>query len=196
MAFPEDVLTADEHVVAHLHPHWKALIRPVLVLIVAVAAVVAGFVLLPSDGVGAIASYVIAALALVAVVVFSVWPYLVWRTTHYLFTNERVLLQKGVFSRDRRDIPLSRVNDHSMNQRFIERLLGCGTLTIESAGERGQSVLVDVPRVEKIQTTLYELVEALHDKHTLGDDEMREILADMAEGKPLRQQPANESQAG
>jgi uncharacterized membrane protein YdbT with pleckstrin-like domain len=196
VAFPEDVLTADEHVVAHLHPHWKALIRPVLVLIVAVAAVVAGFVLLPSDGVGAIASYVIAALALVAVVVFSVWPYLVWRTTHYLFTNERVLLQKGVFSRDRRDIPLSRVNDHSMNQRFIERLLGCGTLTIESAGERGQSVLVDVPRVEKIQTTLYELVEALHDKHTLGDDEMREILADMAEGKPLRQQPANESQAG
>jgi len=162
----------------------------VLVLVVAVAAVVAGFVFLPSDGLGAIARYVVVALALVAVLVFSAWPYLVWRTTHYLFTNERVLLQKGVFSRDRRDIPLSRVNDHSMSQRFIERLFGCGTLTIESAGERGQSVLVDVPNVEKIQTTLYELVEALHDKHSLGDGEMREILADMVEGKPLREQQA------
>lgn len=73
-----------------------------------------------------------------------------------------------------------------MSQRFVERLLGCGTLTIESAGERGQSVLVDVPRVDRVQTTLYELVEAQHDKHTLGDGEMREILADMREGKPLR----------
>ncbi|MEO3817665.1 PH domain-containing protein [Plantactinospora sp. B24E8] len=190
MAFPEDVLTSDEHVVAHLHPHWKALIRPVLVLVLAVAAVVVGFVLLPSGGAGAIAGWVIAAAALVAVVLFSLWPFLVWRTTHYLFTNERVLLQKGVFNRDRRDIPLSRINDHSMNQRFLERMLGCGTLTIESAGERGQSVLADIPGVEKIQTTLYELVEANHDKHSLGDGEMREILADMADGKPLREEQA------
>lgn len=73
-----------------------------------------------------------------------------------------------------------------MSQRFVERLLGCGTLTIESAGERGQSVLTDVPHVDKVQTKLYELVEAHHDKHSLGDGEMREILADMREGKPLR----------
>lgn len=188
MAFPEDVLTKDEHVVSHLHPHWKALIRPVVVLVLAIAAVVAGLVFLPSTGVGTIGGWVIAAIALVLVVLFSVWPYLVWRTTHYLFTNERVLLQHGVFSRDRRDIPLGRINDHSMNQRFLERLLGCGTLTIESAGERGQSVLVDIPDVEKVQTTLYELVDANHDKHSLGDDEMREMLADMSEGKPLREQ--------
>jgi hypothetical protein len=73
-----------------------------------------------------------------------------------------------------------------MHQRFLERLLGCGTLTIESAGERGQSVLNDVPHVDKVQTKLYELVEAHHDKHSLGDGEMREILADMRDGKPLR----------
>ncbi|MGI5214254.1 PH domain-containing protein [Plantactinospora sp. CA-290183] len=188
MAFPEDVLTKDEHVVAHLHPHWRALIRPVAVLVVAVAAVVVGLVLLPSTGAGAIGGYLVAAVALVLVVLFAVRPYLVWRTTHYLFTNERVLLQQGVFSRDRRDIPLGRINDHSMNQRFTERLFGCGTLTIESAGERGQSVLVDVPGVEKVQTTLYELIEANHDKHSLGDGEMREIMADVVDGKPLREE--------
>ncbi|TDC29210.1 PH domain-containing protein [Micromonospora sp. 15K316] len=186
MAFPEDVLTEDEHVVLHLHPHWKALIRPVVVLVLAVAAVVAGAVLLPAGTGGSIGLAVIGALALVAVVWFTLWPFLVWRTTHYLFTNERVLLQHGVFSRDRRDIPLTRVNDHSMSQKFIERLLGAGTLTIESAGERGQSVLVDVPQVGQVQTKLYELVEEQHDKHSLGDGEMREILADMREGKPLR----------
>ena len=72
-----------------------------------------------------------------------------------------------------------------MNQRFVERLLGCGTLTIESAGERGQSVL-PTSGGRQVQTTLYELVEADHDKHTLGDDEMRDILADLREGEPLR----------
>ncbi|MEH0984110.1 PH domain-containing protein [Micromonospora sp. CPCC 205556] len=186
MAFPEDVLTEDEHVVLHLHPHWKALLRPLLVLALGVAALVVGWMLLPDGDGGTIALYVIAALVLVLVLWLALWPFLVWRTTHYLFTNERVLLQQGVLSRDRRDIPLTRINDHAMNQRFIERLLGCGTLTIESAGERGQSVLRDVPGVATVQTKLYELVEAHHDKHSLGDGEMREILADMRDGKPLR----------
>ncbi|MFC0004613.1 PH domain-containing protein [Micromonospora siamensis] len=186
MAFPEDVLTEDEHVVLHLHPHWKALVRPVLVLVLAVAAVVAGWVLLPEGDGGTIALYVLAAVALVLVLWLGLWPFLVWRSTHYLFTNERVLLQQGVLSRDRRDLPLTRINDHSMNQRFLERVLGCGTLTIESAGERGQSVLRDVPGVDRVQTKLYELVEAHHDKHSLGDGEMRDILADMREDRPLR----------
>ncbi|WP_409074542.1 PH domain-containing protein [Micromonospora chalcea] len=189
MAFPEDVLTEDEHVVLHLHPHWKALIRPVLVLVLAVAAVVAGWILLPDGSGGTIALYALAVVALALVLWLALWPFLVWRTTHYLFTNERVLLQQGVLSRNRRDLPLTRINDHAMNQRFVERLLGCGTLTIESAGERGQSVLHDVPGVDRVQTKLYELVEAHHDKHSLGDGEMREILADMAEGKSLRDQP-------
>jgi uncharacterized membrane protein YdbT with pleckstrin-like domain len=189
VAFPEDVLTADEHVVLHLHPHWKALIRPVLVLVLAIAAVVAGSVLLPEGDAGMIGLYVIAALGLALVVWLSIWPVVVWRGTHYLFTNERVLLQQGVFSLDRRDIPLNRVNDHTMNQQFVERLLGCGTLTIESAGERGQTVLTDIPHVGQVQTKLYELVEADHDKHSLGEGELREVLADAREGKPLRDQP-------
>ncbi|GAB3143629.1 PH domain-containing protein [Micromonospora sonneratiae] len=188
MAFPEDVLTEDEHVVLHLHPHWKALIRPVLILVLAIAAVVVGLVFLPAGSGGTIGLAVIGGLGLALVLWLSLWPFLVWRTTHYLFTNERVLLQHGVLARERRDIPLTRVNDHAMSQRFIERLLGCGTLTIESAGERGQSVLADVPGVQQVQTKLYELVEAHHDKHSLGDGEMREILADMRDGKPLREQ--------
>ncbi|MFS8479189.1 MAG: PH domain-containing protein [Micromonosporaceae bacterium] len=171
MAFPEDVLTSDEHVVLHLHPHWKALVRPVIVLVVALAAVVASLIFLPM-----VVTYGVGAVALIAVLWLALWPFLVWKTTHYVFTNERVLMQWGVFSRDRRDIPLARVNDHSMSQTFIERILGCGTLVIESAGERGQSVLHDIPGVEKVQTTLYELVEADRDKHSLGDDELREAL--------------------
>ena len=187
MAFPEDVLTEDEHVVLHLHPHWKALLGRSWCWSSASRRWWRAGSCCPTATAARSCSTSWPALFLIAALLARVrgrsWS---WRTTHYLFTNERVLLQEGVFSRHRRDLPLARVNDHSMNQRFIERLLGCGTLTIESAGERGQSVLTDVPRVDRVQTTLYELVEAQHDKHTLGDGEMRDILADMRDGKPLR----------
>lgn len=166
MAFPDDVMTAGERVVLNLRPHWKAMIWPVTVLVLAVAAVIASFAML-----GVVAAYIVAGLAVIVVAWLTFWPWLVWRTTHYVLTNERVLLQTGVFSRERRDIPLSRVNDHSMSQKFIERILGCGTLTIESAGERGQSVLTDIPHVEQVQTKLYELVEADRDAHSFNDDE-------------------------
>ena len=37
MGYPDNVLAADERVVLHRHPHWKRLIGPVLVLLLATA---------------------------------------------------------------------------------------------------------------------------------------------------------------
>ncbi len=169
MAFPDDVLTADERVVLHLRPHWKAAVRPVLVLLATLAALVVVLVYLPGDDDGRTGVLVVAAACLVVAVWKVLWPLLVWRGTHYVFTDERVLLQRGVLARDRRDIPLARVNDHAMSQRVVERLLGCGTLTIDSAGELAPAVLEAVPGVARVQTTLYELVEADRDRHPVDD---------------------------
>lgn len=177
MAFPDDVLTENERVVLHLRPHWKTGVRPVGVLVVAVVGVLLAWWLLPDGDGGAIATALFAAVLLGFALVRGVWPLLVWRATHYLLTDERVLLQHGVFSRERRDIPLARVNDHAMSQRFVERLLGCGTLTVESAGERGQAVLTAVPGVERVQTTLYELVEADRDRSVVDDEPADGIAA-------------------
>lgn len=182
VAFPENILTEDEHVAMHLHPHWREMVRPVLVLLLSIAAVVAGFVLLPDDDTGQITLYVIGAVALVLVLWLTVWPWIVWRTQHYIFTNERVILQHGVFHRERRDIPLHRVNDHTMNQTLVDRMFGCGTLVIESAGERGQTSLIDVPKVQRVQSLLYELLDADRDRHSLGDNELREIVQELKDG--------------
>jgi uncharacterized membrane protein YdbT with pleckstrin-like domain len=187
VAFPEDVLTDDEQVVLHLNPHWKTLVRPVLVVFLAVVTVSAGLLVLPDGSAGTVGGDAVVAVVLGLVLGFVLRPYLVWRTTHYVFTDERVLVQEGVLSRDRRDIPLGRINDHAMRQRFAERLLGCGTLTIESAGERGQLVLVDVPRVERVQTMLYELIEASHERHSPDDDQPREVADRGGRRRPPRE---------
>ena len=63
--------------------------------------------------------------------------------------------------RDRhgRDIPLARINDVSFEKGLLDRLLGSGGLVVESAGEHGQILLNDIPRVEFTQATLFRLVE-------------------------------------
>jgi uncharacterized membrane protein YdbT with pleckstrin-like domain len=182
VGFPENILTDDETVAMHLHPHWREMVLPVLTLLVAIAGVVAGYLFLPEGTTGNILLLAIGAVALILVLWRVFWPWMKWRMTHYLFTNERVVLQFGIFHRERRDIPLHRINDHTMNQSLVDRMYGCGTLTIESAGERGQTNLRDVPKVQRVQTLLYDLVDKDRDKHALGDDEMREIMEDLHRG--------------
>jgi uncharacterized membrane protein YdbT with pleckstrin-like domain len=171
VGFPESVLTKDEQVVLSLHPHWKALFLPVVWFVLALAAVITVAIF---TGAG-VWTAVTGGVALLVALVFTVWPWIKWKTTHYVFTNERVIMRSGVFSRTGRDIPLGRVNDVSFSHSLFERMLGCGTLTIESAGERGQVQLNSLPHVEKTQSVLYELVDADRQKHTFGDDD-REAL--------------------
>jgi uncharacterized membrane protein YdbT with pleckstrin-like domain len=155
VGFPESVLTSDEEVVLHLRPHWRRLVAPVGWVVLVLAAVIGGFVIWGGNG-----ALVLGVLGLGLLLWVALWPYLEWRATHYVFTTERVLTREGVLARRGRDIPLARINDVSFSHSLLERMLGSGTLTVESAGERGQLVLADLPRVEQTQTVLYELVEA------------------------------------
>ena len=169
MGFPNNLLQEDEELILHTHPHWKELVMPVVwfVLIGAFGAI--ALVALPSSW-GDIPMYVLWALIAVLMIWLVVTPYVRWATTHYVFTTHRVLLRFGVVTRRGRDIPLARINDVSFEQGVIERLFRFGTLVVESAGERGQQVLKDMPQVENAQSTLYRLVEEDHDRRTGGGD--------------------------
>ena len=159
MAYPEKLLSEGESVVLDLHPHGKVIVLPVVELLAAL--VLAGFLL--AQDFGATTNWVIGGATLLLTLVFFVWPLLKWRTTHFVVTTERVVMRSGVLARSGRDIPLQRVNDVSFEHTFFERLLGCGTLVVESAGERGQVTLGDIPKVEKVQRTVYELVDKADD---------------------------------
>ncbi len=178
MAFPDDSLTDDEHVVLHLHPHWAAMIIPGFWTVVGAGALIAASVL----GWASFLVIVIGAVALVLFLWLALWPFIVWRSTHFVFTNERVLLREGVLNREQRDIPLTRVNDVTSSQHLWQRLLACGQLTVESAGERGQSVLHNVPQVVRVQKVVYELVEADHERRTLDDQDLRNALREVVRG--------------
>jgi uncharacterized membrane protein YdbT with pleckstrin-like domain len=173
VAFPDEVLTDEEEVVLHLHPHARAAVRPILVLLAALAAVLLVWIMLPPTTGGLIGVSVVGAVAVVLAVTRGVWPLLAWRSTHYVFTDERILLQDGVVARQRRDLPLNRVNDHVMSQSLLDRLLGSGTLRIDSIGDQS-AVLASVPHVQHVQTLLYQLIETDRELRGDGDEDDEE----------------------
>jgi uncharacterized membrane protein YdbT with pleckstrin-like domain len=153
----ESGLSAGERSVLKLHQHWKTVLRPILILALLVAATLAVLLLVPH--LVAAARLGVGAVALVLAIVFVAGPLLRWWTTSYELTNRRLRLRAGVLTRRGRDFPLSRISDVSFAQGLLDRMLGCGRLVVESPGEHGQLVLTEIPSVQQVQATLFQLVE-------------------------------------
>lgn len=133
----------------------------------------------------------IGVVGLLVLVVFGAKPFLNWFFSTYTLTNRRLITRHGILTRTGRDIPLMRINDVSYEHGLIDRILGCGTLQIESAGERGQVILPDVPHVEHMHLQMSDLLfggpEGKPGDGILDDEAPPEHL----QRRPRQQQPVD-----
>jgi uncharacterized membrane protein YdbT with pleckstrin-like domain len=181
---PKHLLSDDEEVVMSLRPHWKELVWPVILLLLISPTATFLATIVPEGGLQGWLRLAVAAVAVLLVLRFIVWPFLSWLTTSYVVTDRRIITRHGVISRTGRDMPISRINDVTFSHGgLLERVLKCGTLVIESAGERGQLRMRDVPHVEEVQRDVYRLAEA--------DEERRRESRD-ARGEPGEQWDARD----
>jgi uncharacterized membrane protein YdbT with pleckstrin-like domain len=153
------LLDEDESLVLVLRQHVIVLFWPLVALLVTVPAAAVLVSLVPAGSFQPWARLAVILVATLVVLAWVVWPFLRWWTQTYVVTSRRLLLREGVFNRSGHDMPLVRLNDVSFSHSFWQRLLGCGTIEVESAGERGQIRLQNVPRVETVQHTLHRLAE-------------------------------------
>ncbi|MCW2882850.1 MAG: hypothetical protein JWQ95_6950 [Sphaerisporangium sp.] len=164
MGLPEHHLTSGERVVHSFHPHWKRLIMPFLALILVIVASSAAFYFIPVNYQYVhIAWIAVAVVSMVALLLWSFIPYLRWKTTSYTLTTHRFNISTGILSKSDDDIPLTKVNSVSSDQTFLERLLGCGTLVVESASDKGEINLRDIPKIQAVRAELFSLVEDVAD---------------------------------
>lgn len=154
MAYPDDLLSSGEHVVIHRHPHWKMLIFPVfwLFVVVALGTYLAGLVV--DQSWAPVAWVALAVIGVVLIMWLTLAPLFRWRTTHFIVTSDRVMAREGVFKRTGLDIPLSRINSVRFEHSLLDRVLGCGTLIIESASDEPLE-FDDIPSVERVHSLLY-----------------------------------------
>ncbi len=158
VAFPDELLTDGERLLVHQRPHAKLLVLPAMlfVLVCGVGGYLAALLHRASWwGFGA------AVLTVVGgglVLWFSAAPLARWFTTHFVITDRRVLVREGVFSRVGFEIPISRIDSVHLRQGLLDRIFGCGTLSIESASEAdgGAVHFGDIPNVEQVHHTLRE----------------------------------------
>jgi uncharacterized membrane protein YdbT with pleckstrin-like domain len=97
-------------------------------------------------------------LALVAVVRFTVLTIL-WWIERIVITDKRVMLAEGFIVHKVGMMPLSKVTDLTFERSIGGRMLGYGTLIVESAGQIQALNRIDyMPRPEEVYEALSELV--------------------------------------
>ncbi len=162
MSVPRKLLIDGEDIVVSMRTHAKALIAPAVVVIV--LAGIGSYltaVLTSGNGNGDVSRGVVLGIwvaAALAIIMWSVLPFLRWLTTEYTVTTKRVLLTSGLLTRTGRTIPLSRINDVTFEKGLLDRLLGCGTLVVSDATEQSGMRLRDVPQVESVHRQLTDLI--------------------------------------
>ena len=146
-----------ERVVLEAHPHWwffwKQVAAGLSVVVIVLLSMWAG---------GGLATF----LGWLAVLSFFGWladtgyQFARWRTTRFAVTDHRVAYQSGLLRRGGVSIPLNRINNVNLEQSAIARMLGNGVVTIESAGETGDSVFENIPDPNGVRRVIFEQMEA------------------------------------
>lgn len=159
MPYPDHLLSRGETIVLHKHPHWKVLLLPVvwLILIIGLASFGAAFLNSRVDNPG-LWTVVIVAVAVLLIVFLVVVPFMKWRTEHFVLTDRHVFFRSGFFRRREHQIPLGRIQNLEVNVTFWGRVLGYGTLTVESAADQPLS-FYNVASLPRVQGQLNQLIE-------------------------------------
>jgi len=162
MGISQKLLSDGEHVVLSVRTHVKVLIGPATLIVVVLAGVITVATIYSENDV---AVTVAAGVGVLALILWSLIPFLRWMTSTYTVTNRRLITRQGIITRTGRDIPLFRINDVAYEKSLIDRILGCGTLVISDATEKAGVVLPDVPNVERVHLQISDLLFANDDGH-------------------------------
>jgi uncharacterized membrane protein YdbT with pleckstrin-like domain len=157
MAYPDNLLSRGERVVLHKHPHWKVLIVPTLCFVLFIGGGFALAAILRNWQHHGIAWIVIAAVALLGLVLFTLVPVIRWRTEHFVITNYHVFFRTGILHRREHQIPLGHIQNMETSVSFWGRLLGFGSLIVESAADQPLE-FENVASLPKVQSELNQLI--------------------------------------
>ncbi len=170
MPFPRKLLNENEEVVVDVRPHWIVLAGPSLALLASIAAAIWTSASTDNE------VFRLAVLALVLVVLaWFVVRFAKWVTTNLVITSDRLIVRSGVIAKRGREIPLERINDITVTQSVVNRILGSGDLVVESAGERGQEAFPECPDPTRVQNEIYRQMEESRDRDLDRQSGRREL---------------------
>jgi uncharacterized membrane protein YdbT with pleckstrin-like domain len=148
--YPRENLHSNEELVLDLHPHWWTITPSLLVL---GAVLVLGVLALVYDWTSPVKG--LAAILIIANLIWFGLRYAQLLTTHFVLTSDRVIYRSGIVAKRGVEIPLESINAIRFSQKIWERALGLGDLKVDSASVEGVSQFENVRRPNQIQNEIY-----------------------------------------
>jgi uncharacterized membrane protein YdbT with pleckstrin-like domain len=155
-------------VVPTIHKHWIIVMKHLAIPAVIVLAIA---ILVNVVATGPVYTALRTLVMLLLGLVAALWTLVAWLirlSSSLTLTNQRVIQEEGILRRKSNVIPVDRIQDISINQTVMGRLLGYGDIEIDTAGVVANEVFTYLPQPEELRDQLF-VVSAQRRRPSSGD---------------------------
>ena len=131
-------LKEEEQILLITRQHWIKLLLPIFVWLIAAVLLI----------------WLAGNMGFIGTLVFALYPmyeYINWKNNLWCLTNLRVVDDSGFFSRYSKESPLDKINNVEYDQNIWGRIMGFGSVDIQTAAELGETTyeLIQNPKLLK-----------------------------------------------
>jgi membrane protein YdbS with pleckstrin-like domain len=157
MGYSEKNLAPNERILFRARYHWVFYRFPIIVLILALALAIAAYTARSQQAwneVGRPLVWIAAAFAAIALASFAMLRFRA-NLDEFVVTNRRVIRKVGLLSREIQQAPIEKVQDITVEQGMLGRMLGYGTVIVETASEKGMLVFPSVAQPDGFRNHIW-----------------------------------------
>jgi uncharacterized membrane protein YdbT with pleckstrin-like domain len=157
MAYAEKNLAPGETILYRARYHWVFYSFSIIVLILAGGLGLASLSATKQqagDEIGRPLGWIAAAFVVIALVAFLARRIRA-NMDEFVVTNRRVIRKVGVFAREIQHAPIEKIQDVTIEQGIVGRMLGYGTVIVETASEKGMLVFPSIASPESMRTHIW-----------------------------------------
>jgi membrane protein YdbS with pleckstrin-like domain len=157
MGYAEKNLAPGESILYRARYHWVLYRFTIIVLVLAAALGVGALYARRAqagDEVGRPLAYIAVVFVVLALLAFLVRRFRASQD-EFVVTNRRVIRKVGFYAREIQQAPLEKVQDITVEQGVFGRMLGYGTVIVETASEKGMLVFPKIASPEGFRNAVW-----------------------------------------
>ena len=157
MGYAEKNLAPGETILFRARYHWIFYRFAMIVMVLAVALAIASWTTRPQQAfneVGQPLLWLAAGFAAIALIAFLALRFRA-NLDEFVVTSRRVIRKVGVFAREIQQAPIEKIQDITVEQGVLARMLGYGTVIVETASENGMIVFPSVAEPEGFRNHIW-----------------------------------------
>ena len=157
MTYAQKNLAPGESILYRARYHWVFYSFSIIVLFLAAALGVASLVATKNqagDEIGRPLGWLAAIFAVIALIAFLGRRFRA-NLDEFVVTNRRVIRKVGLVAREIQHAPIEKIQDVTIEQGILGRLLGYGPVIVETASEKGMLVFSSIASPESMRTHIW-----------------------------------------